>query len=80
MGKLDACGMLSQCLRNCMLNMAEPAPPICTRMDNGRDGGTGKRGEEARMWSPRQVTHVYPLCGIFHFPWHRHQIEGTNGF
>ena len=31
------------------------------------------------MWSPRQVTHL-PLCGIFYFPWHRHQIEGTNGF
>ena len=24
--------------------------------------------------------HLYPLCGIFYFPWHRHQIEGTNGF
>ena len=24
--------------------------------------------------------HIYPLCGIFDFPWHRHQIEGTNGF
>ena len=23
---------------------------------------------------------VYPLCGIFYFPWHRHQIEGTDGF
>ena len=23
--------------------------------------------------------HIYPLCGIFYFPWHRHQIEGTNG-
>ena len=34
------------------------------------------------MWSPRQVArlHIYPLCGIFYFPWHRHQIEGTNGF
>ena len=34
------------------------------------------------MWSPRQVTHLPPvsLCGIFYFPWHRHQIEGTNGF
>ena len=20
--------------------------------------------------------HIYPLCGIFYFPWHRHQIEG----
>ena len=24
--------------------------------------------------------HIYPMCGIFYFPWHRHQIEGTNGF
>ena len=24
--------------------------------------------------------HIYPLCRIFYFPWHRHQIEGTNGF
>ena len=33
------------------------------------------------MWSPRQVTHLPPhLCGIFYFPWHRHQIEGTDGF
>ena len=24
--------------------------------------------------------HIYPLCGIFYFPWHRHQIEGTTGF
>ena len=24
--------------------------------------------------------HIYPLCGIFYFPWHRHQIEGTDGF
>ena len=24
--------------------------------------------------------HIYPLCGIFYFPWHRHRIEGTNGF
>ena len=24
--------------------------------------------------------HIYPLCGIFYFPWHSHQIEGTNGF
>ena len=21
--------------------------------------------------------HIYHLCGIFYFPWHRHQIEGT---
>ena len=24
--------------------------------------------------------HIYPLCGVFYFPWHRHPIEGTNGF
>ena len=24
--------------------------------------------------------HIYPMCGIFYFPWHRHQIEGTSGF
>ena len=24
--------------------------------------------------------HIYHLCGIFYFPWHRHQIEGTNSF
>ena len=35
------------------------------------------------MWSPRQVTHLPPVWGLLHlfyFPWHRHQIEGTNGF
>ena len=31
------------------------------------------------MLSPRRVTH-YHLCGIVDFPWHRHHIEGTNGF
>ena len=24
--------------------------------------------------------HVYPVCGIFYFPWHRYQIEGTDAF
>ena len=24
--------------------------------------------------------HICPLCGIFYFLWHRHQIEGTTGF
>ena len=24
--------------------------------------------------------HIYRLCGIFYFPWHRHQTEGTDGF
>ena len=23
--------------------------------------------------------HIYPLCGIFYFPWHRHQIEAKKG-
>ena len=34
------------------------------------------------MWSPRLYDrlHIYPLCGVFYFPWHRHEIEGTNGF
>ena len=30
--------------------------------------------------SKKKRLHIYPLCGIFYFPWHRHQIEGTNGF
>ena len=25
-------------------------------------------------------SHIYPLCGIFHFLWHRHQIEETDDF
>ena len=35
------------------------------------------------VWSLRQPTgdmSVYPLCGMFYFPWHRRQIEGTGGF
>ena len=24
--------------------------------------------------------HIYPMRGIFYIPWHRYQIEGTNGF
>ena len=24
--------------------------------------------------------HIYPLCGIFYFPWHRHLIERTDSF
>ena len=24
--------------------------------------------------------YIYPLCGIFYFPWHIHHTEGTNGF
>ena len=29
--------------------------------------------------SPEQVFSI-SLCGVFYFPWHRHQIEGTNSF
>ena len=32
------------------------------------------------MESTTGYTFNYPLFGIFNFPWHRHQIEGTNGF
>ena len=36
---------------------------------------------QVELWSPRQVTgYTFTPCEIFHFPWHRHQIEGTNGF
>ena len=31
------------------------------------------------LWVHNRL-HIYPLCGIFYFPWHRHQIEGTTGF
>ena len=24
--------------------------------------------------------HIYSLCGIFYFPWHRHKIKWTHGF
>ena len=24
--------------------------------------------------------HIYPLCAIFYFLWHRNQIEGATGF
>ena len=27
-----------------------------------------------------KCNEIYPLFGIFYFPWHRHQIEGTTGF
>ena len=26
------------------------------------------------------TLHIYLLCGIFYFSWHRHQVEGTNCF
>ena len=31
------------------------------------------------MANPLQVKN-YLLCGSFYFPWHRHQLKGTNGF
>ena len=30
-------------------------------------------------WSPRQLHIPVRTGGMFYFPWHRHQIEGTNG-
>ena len=35
---------------------------------------------ERGVETPTGDLSVYPLCGIFYFPWHRHQIEGTDGF
>ncbi len=32
------------------------------------------------MWSPRQLHIPVRTGGIFYFPWHIHQIEGTDGF
>ena len=31
-------------------------------------------------WSPRQLHIPVRTGGIFYFPWHRHQIEGTDTF
>ena len=48
--------------------------PQCVRLIAGGGGG--------RLGGVHDRLHIYPLCGIFYFPWawHRHQIEGTNGF
>ena len=32
------------------------------------------------LWSPRQLHIPMQTGGVFYFPWHRHQIEGTDGF
>ena len=32
------------------------------------------------MESTTSYTFPVQTGGIFYFPWHRHQIEGTNGF
>ena len=37
-------------------------------------------GGGGRLGGVHDRLHIYPLCGIFYFPWHRHQIEGANGF
>ena len=37
-------------------------------------------GGGGRLGGVHDRLHIYPLCGIFYFPWHRHQVEGTNGF
>ena len=47
--------------------------PQCVRLIAGGGGGVRLGGVHDRL-------HIYPLHGIFYFPWHRHQIEGTNGF
>ena len=41
-----------------------------------RTSGGGLSG----IWSPRQLHIAVRTGGIFYFPWHRHQIEGTNVF
>ena len=46
--------------------------PQCVRFIAGGGGG--------RLGGVHDRLQIYPLCGIFYFPWHRHQIEGTNGF
>ena len=32
---------------------------------------------QATLWV-HDTLNIYPPCGIFHFPWHRHQIEGRS--
>ena len=32
-----------------------------------------------RVGGVHDRLHIYPLCGVVYFPWHRHQIEGANG-
>ena len=57
----------SYCFCFCPLLHPSMCEAYC-RWGGGRLGGVHDR------------LHIYPLCGIFYFPWHRHQIEGTNGF
>ena len=43
-------------------------------------GALGFLIQSCGVYDSRQVTYKYSLCGIFYFPWHRHQIEGTKLF
>ena len=44
-----------------------------------RAGNWWVRDRDHHSLSPRQVTHLPPVWD-FLFPWHRPQVEGTNGF
>ena len=39
----------------------------------------GRLKPNENLWVHYRL-HIYPLCGIFYFPWHRHYIERTTGF
>ena len=45
-------------------------------------GGGGGGGGGVRVGSGVHGSYTFPVQtdGVFYFPWHRHQIEGTNGF
>ena len=49
--------------------------PQCVRLIAGGGGGV-------RVGSGVHGSYTFPVQtdGVFYFPWHRHQIEGTNGF
>ena len=42
----------------------------------------GGGGGGVRVGSGVHSNYTFPVQtdGVFYFPWHRHQIEGTNGF
>ena len=52
------------------------------------DDSVVRRLSRAGNWWVRDRDHhsesttgyTFTPCGIFYFPWHRHQVEGTNGF
>ena len=33
-----------------------------------------------QSWGVDDRLHIYTMYWLFYFPWHRHQIEGTDGF